>query len=583
MRLSVFSVGTLCLSFTATTFFSCGNASNTNVIQVEDIILKTRMNPEPAGLNPLTVNDQNKTIINSYVAYPPIGIDLEKLDWTPVLAKAMPVLENLPDGKQKVTIELREEATWDNGSPITGEDVLFSLKLALIPSIKQGPVRGFYRDIEDLQIDPENPKKYSVIFAQPYMLSATIAGDMSIFPKYYFDPEGKLDNVRIKDLHDQGDQYITDSSVVAFSEWFSSEKFNRDTIIGCGPYRFVSWESGKRITLERKKDWWGDNVNETTHYFKAYPKTLVFEFIKDEVAAVTALKAGELDFMYSIDPMTFTQDIVSLPDFETYAPAQLGYESVGISMHREPLTDVKTRKALAHLVDIERILNSVYYGLGERITTYIPSKKTDWINPDLLPYDFDMQKAKSMLSEAGWADTDGNGILDKAVNGRKKEFVIDLMYNAGNIRREKIAILYAEDLQKAGIKANIQVYEIPVMVDKLRKHDFDIYIGGFIQSVIETDPFQLWHTESANSGTNFPGFGNAVSDSLIDTYKLEMDVNKRKGILKKLQQMINEEVPVVFICTGKERIALHKKYTGLTISDQRPGFWLGTVKSAPTP
>jgi peptide/nickel transport system substrate-binding protein len=588
MNSSFLSFRHVVIAFTAVSLFSCGGKSTDQKKSgpVADFSVKVRMNPEPAGLNPITINDQNKTVILSYISYSPVAIDLKKLDWAPVLAKEMPVLENLPDGKQKVTIEIREEATWDNGTPVTAEDALFSLKLGKLPTLNQGPIRGYYRDIEDLVLDPNNPKKYSVIFAQPYMLSATIAGDMAFFPKYFYDPKGALDHIKIKDLYDQGDDFKADSSIVKYSEWFSSEKFNRDSIIGCGPYSLVSWESGARITLKRKKDWWGDKVKDDLHYFQAYPSTLVFEFIKDETAAITALKSGEIDMMYSIDPMVFTQDLLKSDKFQaeynTYTPELLGYESIGINMRKEPFVDVRVRKALAHLADVDRILTSVYYGLGQRINSYIPAIKKDWINNQLVPYNYDIAKAKTLLAEAGWVDSDGNGILDKKVNGRKKEFKIDLMYNAGNVRREKIALLYAEDLLKAGIKAEIKVVEIPVMVDNLKKHNFDIYIGGFIQSVIESDPYQLWHTESAKGGTNFPGYGDAVSDSLIDSYRLETDVKARQTILKDLQRMINEQVPVVFLCTGKERIAIKKSLTDLVTSDQRPGFWLGSIKPTET-
>lgn len=575
-------------AFAALCLVSCGGKTPQNGTPkpMADFSVKVRMNPEPAGMNPVTVNDQNKTIILSYISYSPIGIDLKKLDWIPVLAKEMPVLENMPDGKQKVTIEIREEATWDNGTPVTAEDVLLSLKIAKLPTLKNGPTRGYYRDVEDMTVDPANNRKYTIVFAQPYMLSATIAGDMAIFPKYVYDPQGRLDKVTVKELYDRGDAFKPDSNVTKFSEDFSSEKFNRETVVGCGPYEFVSWEAGARITIKRKKDWWGDKVKDGGHYFEAYPSTIVFEFIKDETAAITALKAGEIDMMYSIDPMVFTEDLPKsdkfVAQYNTYTPELLGYESVGINMHKEPFTDLKVRQALAYLADVDRVLSTVYYGLGQPITTYIPAIKKDWINPQLNPYKYDPAKAKQLLAEAGWADSDGNGILDKKVNGRKKEFKIDLLYNAGNVRREKIALLYAEDLLKAGIKAEIKADEIPVMVENLKKHNFDIYIGGFIQSVIESDPYQLWHTESAKGSTNFPGFGDAKSDSLINAYHLESDVAKRQTMLKELQRMINEQIPVVFLCTGKERIAIKKTLTNVVTSDQRPGFWLGSLKPAET-
>lgn len=580
---------TLPLAVLALQLVSCGGNKTTDTAPkpVADFSLKVRMTPEPIGLNAITVNDQSKTIILSYISYSPLGVDLEKLDWAPILVKDMPTLETLPDGKQRVTMEIREEATWDNGTPVLAEDVAFSLKTAKLPTVNATSIRGYYRDVEDLQIDPANPRKYTVVFAQPYMLSATIAGDMAIFPKYVYDPKGALDQVTVRELYEKGDEFKADSSILKFSEEFQSDKFNRETVVGCGPYELASWEAGARITLKRKKNWWGDKVKDNSnHYFEAYPGTLVFEFIKDETAAITALKAGEIDMMYSIDPMVFTEDLPKSDKFKqqfnTFTPELLGYESVGINMRKEPLTDVKVRQALAHLADVDRILSSVYYGLGQRINTYIPAIKKDWVNNQLVPYNYDPTKAKQLLAEAGWADADGNGVLEKTVNGRKKEFKIDLFYNSGNVRREKIALLYGEDLQKVGIKAEIKALEIPVLVDKLKKHEFDIYIGGFIQSVIESDPYQLWHTASAKGGTNFPGFGDAKSDSLIDNYRLETDVSKRQQMLKTLQQMIHDQVPVVFLCTGKERIAIKKAYTNEVVSDQRPGFWLGSLKPAET-
>ncbi len=563
---------------------SCGRKNPTPKADYGDFSVKLRMNPEPAGLNALTVNDQNKTIILSYISYPSLGIDLETLDWTPILAKEVPVTENLPGGKQKVTLEIRDEATWDNGSPITAEDVAFSLKLAKLPSIKQNSIRGYYRDIEDLQIDPQNPRRYSVIFASPYMLSSTIAGDMAIFPRYVYDSTGVLNSITVKQLYDQGDGFTADSAITAFSERFSSETFNREIVKGCGPYELESWESGARIVLRRKKEWWGDKVTSPSHYFKAFPTRIIFEFIKDETAAVTALKSGDLDFMYSIDPLTFTEDLPQsekfTSSFNTFTPKLLGYESIGINTQKGPLANVYVRRALSHLADVNRILTTVYYGLGSPISTYVPDSKTDWINPNIKPAEFNPEKAKALLSEAGWKDSDNNGVLDKTINGKKSELKLELLYNAGNPRREKIAMIFAEELNKTGIKTEIRVLEIPALVDRLRKHDFDFYVGGFIQSVVESDPYQLWHTESALGGTNFTSFGNAASDSLINTYRTENNIERRKAMLKELQQMIYEEMPVIFLCTGKERIAVKKSLEGVIVSDQRPGFWLGSLHPA---
>jgi ABC-type transport system substrate-binding protein len=306
---------------------------------------------------------------------------------------------------------------------------------------------------------------------------------------------------------------------------------------------------------------------------------LIFEFIKDETAAVTALKSGDLDFMYSIDPMIFTQDLPKsekfTSSFNTFTPNQLGYESIGINTKREPLDDPEVRYALSHLADVERMISSAYYGLGNTITTYIPGSMDGWKNPDLDWIEFNPEIAQKILNAAGWTDSDENGVLDKIIKGKKRELTLELLYNTGNPRREKIALIYAEELNKNGIKTELRMLEIPALVERLKTHDFDFYVGGFIQSVVESDPYQLWHTESARGGTNFTSFGNAESDSLINAYRLESDVKKRQNMSMVLQGMIYENRPVIFLCTGKERMAVKKNLEGILVSDQRPGFWLG--------
>jgi len=542
-----------------------------------------RLPAEPTGLNSIVNRDGMKGLVLQYIMFQPLTIDNESLNIFPMVAKNMPIVHTMPDSSVHVTLELRPEARWDNGTPVTVADVLFSLKLCILPGISNGAIKGGFADVEDVLLTPGNDYKYTVVFKRPYYLAPVIAGDMNLFPKYKYDPAGVLDAYTVKQIQQNDPKLLADSAVKRFAEAFNSEKYSREIVEGCGPYTLEKWEAGKRIVLRKKENWWGNAFTNNGSFFKAYPDKISFEIIKDENTAINALKAGSIDGMASVDFKTFTQtlqkDAALQQDYNFYTPDMLAFEYLGLNARRNLLKDRETRRALAYAVDADRIISTLMYGLGKRIKGHIMQNRPEEQSAQLLLNEFNLQKASARLDSLGWKDSNGNGIRDKMLNGRKTELKLSLLVNAGNERREKTALLIQDDMKKAGVDIKVETLEMGAYIEALTKGNFDLVLSGTVGSALETDPYQLWHTGSA--GGNFTGFGNAYSDSLIMAFRVEMDPERRIQISKKLQEEIQWFASVIFLNDMKERIVFSKKFDDLTVSEQRPGFWLGSLRKKP--
>lgn len=540
---------------------------------------------DPDRLNPMNYNSATSGYMLRFMFQTLLSIDFKELEYVPQLAVARPEVAATPDGKMTIGYEIRPEATWDDGSPITAADVEFTLKVFRNPHVDCDRIRPYYEFIEEVQIDKDNPKKFTFVCKEPYMIAEASSGDIYILSSKIYDKKGLMSSYTLKEMQKQPDKVKNDPKMVEFAQEFNSEKYQRETVVGSGPYTFDRWETNQRVVLKRKKDWWGDKVENGNMTFDAFPEELTYETVNDLATAVVALKGGKLDVMNNIPPKDFVKDLPKsekyTSQFNSYTPPYMAYDYIAFNLKNPKFTDHKVRKAFAHLMDVDKLIKTKCYGLGERTLSFLhPTNK--FYNKELIPYDFNVEEAKKLLQEAGWEDTNGNGTLDKMLDGRSTEFEVELAYNSGNDRRESACLILQEAARKAGIKINIVTKEASVHFEDLKKHKFEMGVAGWVASVVESDPKQIWHSESANGGSNFTYFGNAQSDKVIDNLRKELDENKRGELYKELQKLVYDDIPYIFLLAQKERIAIHKAFVDPTVSAMRPGFFAGGLKLATT-
>lgn len=546
--------------------------------------LLIRLASEPAGLNPiLSVTDQYSMQVMRHIFPYLMAIDPQSGQLEPSLVVSEPTIAPVTEGPWKggmeYTFEIRKEAVWDNGTPVTGEDFVFAVKTVFNPKVPAQRIRPYLEMIKDIKVDPANPKKFSVFTNDTYILSLeAIVSSVPPIPSYLYDPEGQMAGISLGELLDpaRAAALENDPRLQAFADRFTSERYSRDTasVAGCGAYALKSIGEDQRITLVKKQDWWGDKLSNPLASLQAYPEKLIYWPIRDQTAVVSLIKSEDLDVAVAIDAKDFL-DAKLLPevnaDYDFFSPATYAYYFIYVNTKNPKLSDRLVRRALAHLLNVDEIIETVFYGLGERVNGPVLPMK-DYYDKGLALIPYNIETAKNLLSEAGWTDSNNNGTVDKVVNGQRVE--MKLTYLITNVpAQEKISAIFKDAAFQAGIDLEIISKDFQSQKADLNTRNFELASGALVASPVLDDFYQIWHTDSDTpDGSNRTGFGNAQSDELIETIRQTIDKKERDRLYKTFQKMVYDEQPMLFLLTPQHRIIIHKRFSAFA-APLNPGFF----------
>jgi peptide/nickel transport system substrate-binding protein len=552
-----------------------GGKSTKNEIQVHEL-------SDPDKLLPYASTSADATAIERFMFQKLIDWDYEKNDFVGVLAVDRPKITVYGNGL-KLDYEIRPEANWDNGSPVTGYDVAFSYKAALNPKTNCEQIRPYFDFMADIIIDSTNPKKFSIISKEKYILVEEYSGYW-VIPEHIYDAQKIMRNFTIKDFRDKSKEngLKSNKDILRFADEFNSQKFSREKgfVEGSGPYEFIEWVTGSRVILKKKANWWGKNVEHPLLKNYAHVETIKFKVINDWNTTTTAIKGLNLDCAKGIEFKKFVElkkDEKFNEHFHAYTPTSPQFVYLGINQSNPKFKDLKLRQALAHAIDKEQIIQTLLFELGKPVESMVGLDKK-YYNKNLTKYEFNLEKSNQLLDESGWKDSDGDGIRDKIVEGKKLKLEIQYKYNSGNDTRKNIGLIYKENLKKIGIDLNIVVKEWTVYLDDLKKHDFEIYCGAWVGDPNVEDPKQIWHSESTQGGSNYVSYGDPVSDKMIMDIRAELDEKKRDALYLQFQEKVHNEIPYIFLYAPLERIAISKRFKDAKAFSARPGYDLGLWK-----
>lgn len=564
---------------------SCGTESTENAIKkeyklnrpLEEVIVWEQGNF--SNLNPIIDKMVEALYPTQTMFYTVTNYDYTTLELVPVLAKAMPEYAKNEKGELLYTYELRPEAKWENGEPITAKDLEFTLKAFKNPKVESKANRTEYELIHDVILYDDNPKKYTIVFSKTYFNALEVAGDIPIIPRYIFDPKGIMNEFTLKQLTYEADKLAENPKIIEFADMMNSEKFlnDKDILKGSGPYELEEWVSGQKVVLKRKEKWWGDALQGQNTYFDAFPKKIVHQIINDRAAALTALKAQNLDLMRAITPKDFVElqkNEKFKENYNLYTPSQIAWSYLSINTRLPKFSDKKTRQALAHLADIDKMIETVLYGFAERAIGPIRPDQKEIFNASIQPYNYNLETARKLLSEAGWKDSNGDGVVDKLIKGKKVELTINIDFPQGNDMRKNVCLLFQEEARKVGVKVEVRGIEQVNFRDNLKKADYEMAYGGWQGSIKLADLRQLFHSDNANGGSNYEGFNNAECDAILDSIRVEMDQKKVVPLFMRFQEILHEEAAHLFLFVPKERIAIHKRFGDIYTSPLKPGYWV---------
>ena len=206
---------------------------------------------------------------------------------------------------------------------------------------------------------------------------------------------------------------------------------------------------------------------------------------------------------------------------------------------------------MSHALPKERIIKDVFFGLGIPVLSDV-APGTQYANTELKPYSFDLERAKTLLAEAGWKDSDGDGVLYRMVNGTKKDFRFVMKYMANTSTYDNMMLIYKNELRKIGIEMIPKPFEWKELMRSFEDRDFEAMMSGW-QMDWDIDYFQLWHSSQAEvqGGSNHGGFVNVRVDELAVKLRETFDTPSRIAIAKELQAIIHEEQPYTFLTSAE--------------------------------
>jgi peptide/nickel transport system substrate-binding protein len=476
---------------------------------------------EPDTLNPITATDAYASRIDSLVYDSLIERDNQTLEWKPKMASSWEIASD----KLHFIFHIRPGIRWTDGAPVTADDVVYSFERIMDPKVDAPHQRVYYQDIEKVEKLDDLTVKFT--YKKPYFMAFEFCGGIPIVPKHLFDN----------------------------GEDFNTHHLNRAPI-GNGPYKLVSWETGRRIILERNEDYWGQDIGRMPAI-----KRIDMEVIEEDPVALQILKKGGLDYA-DLRPIQWVRQ-TDTPHFKAlynkyqyYSP---GFSFIGWNMKRPFFSDKRVRRAMSLLVNREDILKKINFGIGRIVTGpfYVETKDYD---TSVLPLPYDPEAAKKLLKEAGWEDHDGDGVLDKDGQPFHFEFLIP----SGRRFAELLATILKEDLHKVGIEMEIRKIEWAVFLKNLDDRKFDAVTLGWVFG-FDQDPYQVWHSSQSQKGSNFVGFESPEADRLIEAARTEFDRDKRSAMYRRLHDIIDEDQPYTFLFNSPQLEALNKRFENVQV------------------
>lgn len=425
------------------------------------------------------------------------------------------------DGGLVIIFHLRKNVRWHDGRAFTAQDVKFTYEKLLDPNIPT-PYSGDFKMVRSLEVLDDYTVK--VTYIEPFSPGLSSWG-MPIMPEHLLKGEDMM-----------------------------ATEFARFPV-GTGPYKFQRWISGERIDLVSNHDYFEH---------RPYIDRFIYRVIPDTATMFLELQTQNIDWM-PLTPLQYlrqTDTNIFKDRFKKYAYPVFSYTYMAYNINNEKFKDKRVRQAINYAVDKDEIIEGVLLGLGRVCTgPFVPES---WAySKDVKASSYDPQKAKDLLKECGWCDTDNDGWLDK--DGRVFEFTI--LVNQGNEERKRAAEIIQRRLRDIGIKVDIWVLEWAVFLNRfVDKKNFEALILGWGLG-LDPDNYDIFHSSKTKPGEfNFISYSNPELDRLLEEGRRTFDVEKRTAIYHRVHAIIAEDQPYLFLYVPDALVAVHNRFRGIELS-----------------
>jgi peptide/nickel transport system substrate-binding protein len=456
--------------------------------------------------------------------YPSLLVMDEKANKIPYLAKEW----GYSDGGRVAWFKLREDAKWQDGTPITAEDVKFTVDVTVKHSI--GFNASLFSSVEKI-VTPDS-RTVQFYLKEPSVSFAPSAGFwLRVVPKHIWE--------KIQD----------------------PKQFANEKPIGAGPFALVRYQRGQYYELEPVKQGF---------FVESGPPLIdkvIFKVYPDINTLILALKKGEVDLCAESIPPASVPDLKKTKGINVVSGPSLGYAYMIFNLHSKQagfLADVQVRKALAHAVNKDIINKMILAGNALPIATAVSPVLDFWHNPNVKDYAYDLEQAKKILDAAGYKDTNGDGVREVPASKGGGRLRVRILYDSGHAQQPKVVQILKDDLAKIGVELVADGMERNAYLAKRKALDFDLMLGRWgIMDEPADYLYLLYHSDTyGKGGINESGPNDPVLDKLIEEANKTGDVNVARDRVFKIQERLHEVIPEVHLYVEQYYFAYRDRFTG---------------------
>lgn len=485
-------------------------------------------------INPLTSTDYNANQLQQFVLFAPLVAYNEKLEPVPWLAKSW----ELNADTTELTFHLRNDVYWHDGPKTTAYDVKFSYDRVRDPETGF-PNEAFWTHYGEATVVDSFTVRVKL---EPH------ADFMDPWRAFSPAPEHVLKGIPAAQLRNQ--------------------PFSTRAPVGNGPFRFVSHAQGQSWTFEAN-DRWPKELGG-----RPYVDRIVYRVIPEPTTLLTELLAGTID--YYIAPTTDqAAQIEQNPNTRLISYPDRQFVLISWNGRRPLFADVNVRRALTMAIDRPAIVEGVRRGYGELANSTVPPFYWNY-NPDAgADLTYDPEAARRLLAQAGWRDTDGDGIVEK--DGRPFRFTLNT--NMGNRERQDITEIVQAQLRAVGVDAQPQVMEWGTLLDRLQREprDYDAAVVGWVTE-FRIDDSDLFSCEKLRAKAPFQwaGYCNPTTDVYLDTLPRIADRAAARPLWMEYQARIAHDQPFTFLFYTRRLEGVHERMRN--VHPDARGDWVGASR-----
>jgi len=486
-------------------------------------ILNINMRLAPTDLDPQKESAASGKLLLGNVFDRLVSLD-SNMEVVPELAKEW----EISDDGLTYTFYLEEGVTFHDGSPFNAEAVKFSFERLLDPETGSS-FFGDYEMIESIEAIDGSTVEFTLEYAHAPFLRRLAMVEASIV------------------------------SPTAVEEWgadFSSHP------VGAGPFKLGEYVSGESVVLIRNEDYWGE---------PAKLETVNWTFVSEEQARVSALLAGDTDFE-TIIPPSLLSTVEADPNIVIERGPTLFPEWVAFNVEKAPFDDILVRQAVGYALDMDTIIEEIYLGVGVRSTQPVAPGVYGY-DDSIEPIPYDPDKARELLTQAGWEDTDGDGVVDK--DGQKFSVEFKVMPLA---EVERAAESMQGYMAEVGMEANIVSEDWGAFLEDCAAGNVNMFILGQENPMGDADAsLGILFTTDQIGVNNYTRYSNPEFDRLIEEERRETDPEARRELLKQAINIIVDDALQVPTFVRESVMAHNQKVKGFVLHPSDTYLVLDTV------